>query len=171
MKQLLFLILLFLVGASSYAQSDSIVFETDPAEYEFLYHELFNFSANSIFGAVNSELISPKLNFAESNILDLQINTPQIIDSRLVHPFTNAYWINPFISGYSLNSAAVYRLSDKFKIGGSSFSANSIFNPTPLNFDPNKMNFQGINFYMEYKVSDKFRIGGGIQINHQSSGY
>lgn len=77
---------------------------------------------------------------------------------------------NPFFSGFSVNSLAHYQLNERLSLTGSSFSANSVFNPIQ-SFDPVKMNIQGINFYLEYKVSDKFRIGGGVQVNRNSSAF
>lgn len=84
-------------------------------------------------------------------------------------PFVENFIQSPFISTYSINSIANYRISDKLSLTGSRFSASSVFGvqlPDPTT----KMNIQGVNLHLEYKISDKFRIGGGIQIYQQDNG-
>ncbi|WP_372772487.1 hypothetical protein [Mangrovibacterium sp.] len=169
MKQFLFLILIALFSLKSTAQADSVALEFKHAEYDFLYQELFNFDRNSTFGELDNHLKSPQLHFQTNDILKLEITSPQIVGFQSERPMGMMVQ-TPFSSNYIVNSAAIYRLSDKLKVGGSSFSANSVFSSQPFSFDPSKMNFQGVNLFLEYKVSDKFRIGGGVQIN-QSSGY
>lgn len=146
------------------AQADSILLKPDPVEYEFLYKELFNFSPQSTFGPVVFERPAFYFKLDWANPFE-----PQTTYKYLNYKgSTDVVWYpNPLVSAYFENSSAEYRLNDRWKIGGSSFSARSIYDPVPLDFDPSKMNIRGVNLYMEYKVSDKFRIGGGVQINQQ----
>ena len=160
------LVLLVFIGCCTLlvkAQSDSIRLNPDQVEYEFLYKELFNFSTQSTFGPVVPD--RPAFNFKLNWANPFENQSKDNFSSFYQNRFRGAWYPNPFVSAYFVNSSAEYRLSDRWKIGGNSFSANSIYDPIPLNFDPSKMNIHGINFYMEYKVSDKFRIGGGVQIN------
>ncbi|RKD90088.1 hypothetical protein [Mangrovibacterium diazotrophicum] len=163
MKKLVVLIVITFYSLAAKAQADSILLKPDPVEYEFLYRELFNFSTESTFGPVvpDRPAFNFKLNWANPFETQTTYNFSNFYQSR----FNGAWYPNPFVSAYFVNSSAEYRLSERWKMGGNSFSANSIYDPVPLNFDPSKMNIRGINFYMEYKVSDKFRIGGGVQIN------
>jgi len=166
MKKLVLLVFMACCSLAVKAQADSVLLKPDPVEYEFLYRELFNFSPQSTFGPVVPA--RPAFNFKLDWMNPFQTQTNYHFSNFYRGRLNGVQYPNPLISAYFVNSSAEYRLNDRWKLGGNSFSANSIYDPVPLNFDPSKMNIRGINFYMEYKVSDKFRIGGGVQINQQN---
>lgn len=54
MKSTIFIIVLILSGFIAFAQTDSVKVRAVNPEYDFIYRELFNFSANSTFGELKN---------------------------------------------------------------------------------------------------------------------
>ena len=168
MKVVLIFLFGWLVAITAYGQDETAPVKVDSLETERLYLNLFHFSPQ----AGDGSLISEKMNFQPA----MGWKNPMSFDlsSMAIHrfqpdPIPGFGLFHPFISNYIVSNMAVYKFNDKFSLGGSHFSAHSIFSATPIRFDPAKMNLQGINFFLEYKVSDKFSIGGAIQVNTPAS--
>ncbi|MGQ8335385.1 hypothetical protein ACUNWD_02470 [Sunxiuqinia sp. A32] len=161
-------LVLSLVVLCGYAQNDSVQVSTVKPEYDFIYRELFNFSPNSIFGALRLDEASP-------GISNYKPTTPLVIDFSQFKSFSTLSLTNslpvfsPFIDSFSLTNQAHYKLNDKLILGGNSFSANSIFNPLPLNPNIKDMSIRGASMFLQYKVSDKVKIGGSFSISNQNN--
>ena len=159
---------LFLVVVPSFAQRDSVELSVAHPEYDYIYQEMFNFSENSLFGELN---FSPEY----SPVLNLKLQQPLVIDFNIYDSFNTITLKNslpvfsPFINSLAITNQAHYKLSDKLTIGGNSFSANSIYNPLPLNPSIKDMSIRGASMFLEYKISDKFRVGGSFSISNQST--
>jgi len=166
-KQLFFVFVLTIIDKPVYSQTESanegqhIVEYTSiaglPSDSVALFAEPFFFTEglSSLSKVETLKIQIPKISFYRSEAL------PSLYGSSIQ---------NPFMSAYSLNSMAIYWLSDKLSLTGSSFSANSVFGAQPPNFSPDQMNIHGINFHLEYKISDKVRVGGGLQIYQEANG-
>lgn len=167
LKYVLVLLVVLVVNfVRAQERADSL--QISAVEADMLYRDLFIFSEQSSFGPLLPHLLELKPQFGWKSPLMVQpadyYGTVGSASFTSIHPF------HPFLSNFSVNSAATYRLSDRLLLSGSSISANSIFNPVQSNH-PSQMNFQGVNLYLEYKVSDKFRIGGGVSVNRNPTGY
>lgn len=172
-KQFLFVMIFIVFATKGYAQEYSGPVGLEPDKQVKSEQTGVNF-----YQPLNMPLVfdAGELSFqknAISDLLKLKVERPDFsiypIRTFSFYPFGVSF--TPFISAYSLNSFASYKLSDKLSLSGSNFSANSIFGVQPLHSSPDKMNIQGVNLHLEYKVSDKFRIGGGVQIYHDANGF
>ncbi len=157
------IVFILFLSIASYGQEDSLQFQLEKPELDFLYQELFNFAPNSTFGSLQTTTEPYQLGNLPISPL-VQFNSSSS-SSYFIGRMPGSFMYNPFVADFTINSMAVYSLNDKLKVGGNSFSANSIFDPIPSQFDPSRMNIQGINFFLEYKISDKISIGGSIQVN------
>jgi len=169
MKKLLLLSLLLASWSLSVCgQQDSVGFSppnVHPEVYKFSYQDPLIFSPQPNFSLDLATPPTPALQLDWNN-LSGQFRSYRFsgFEGIVNDPFQ---YQNPFLSAYSVNTTAIYRFNDKWTMGGSSFSGNSVFNPNKFNLDPARMPIQGMNFYMEYKVTGKFSIGGGVQINNR----
>jgi len=169
MKKIVLILVAVLTVSWAKAQESGVSTTLAPAEADIYYRDLFRFDPESLYGPL---LMPSNLTLQAFNSFKTPGIKFEMPDFNYRQPifFQPQFSLNhPFLSAYSLNHAASYRLNDRLTITGSQFSANSIWNPVQT-FDPNKMNIQGVNFQFEYKVSDKFRIGGGIQVNRNQPG-
>lgn len=167
LKSAVIFIFLF-AGMKVSAQERADSLHTDPTEAAVLFHDLFNFSEQPGIGSLFPELINLNQQYGWKNPLSIQFESYSFGHQQRI--LWNGGFGNPFLTNFSINSSATYKLNNKLTLTGSSYSANSIFNPRP-SINPSQMNFQGVNLYLEYKVSDKFRIGGGFQVNRNSGAY
>lgn len=89
-------------------------------------------------------------------------------NSRMTNGFHPGYFNrlpDPFIRNGTIFSQGSYQINDKFKVGGYSFGANSIFSAPLPNQNLNNFDFRGSTLFMEYKVSDKFKIETRVSIS------
>ncbi len=169
LKSIISCCLLLLTVIFAKAQNDSINLSIVQPEYDFLYKELFNFAPNSIFGELKFD--QPVNKYATQS----GFNQPLVIDFNSFQSFktislSNSFPVfNPFINSFSVTNQAHYKLSDKLMFGGNSFSANDIFNPTPLNPSVKDMSIRGASMFLQYKISDKVKVGGSISISNRNS--
>lgn len=71
----------------------------------------------------------------------------------------------PFMRNGTVFSQGSYQINDKFKVGGYSFGANSIFSAPLPNQNLNNFDVHGSTLFMEYKVSDKFKIETRVSVS------
>lgn len=71
----------------------------------------------------------------------------------------------PFLRNGAIFSQGSYQLSDKFKVGGYSFGANSILSAPFPNQGINNFDVRGSTLFIEYKVSDKFKIETRVSVS------
>jgi len=72
---------------------------------------------------------------------------------------------SPFIRDGTVFSAGEYQFSDKFKIGGYSYGANSVFSaPFPNQGLNDSYDFRGNTLFMQYKVSKNFKIETRVNV-------
>ncbi len=165
MKQFLLLILFIPLFNFCFAQEDSLTVVRQfsgagegPGTFPLAGMEMYRTPELSLYSTIPSES------------LNLKIEIPSLYQYQQLNSPANSLgtvYLYPFLSSWSINSAASYRLNDRMTLSGSSFSANSAFSPNSFSLDPSKMDIQGINFELNYKVSDKVRIGAGFQIHSQ----
>ena len=74
------------------------------------------------------------------------------------------FYPSPFFRNGVIFSGASYKLNDKFKLGGYSFGANSIFSAPLPNQGMNNFDTRGATMFMEYKVSKKFKIETRVSV-------
>ena len=162
------LVLIFQVIAC-YAQSDSVRYETNPAEIDFYYRELYNFRPGSTFGPLipNPPALQQKFDLSQSLVIDFST----FPSYKTVSLSTHFPAFHPFINAVSVHNFAEYSLGNRLKYGGTGYSANSVFNPFPLNPEFKNMNMRGVSMFLEYKVSKNVRIGGSIHVNSQQGLY
>ena len=151
-----------------FAQTDSTNVSTLKPEYDFMYHELFNFQPNSTFGELKFQPEAPLLN------LNLNLNQGLVIDYNLFSGMqnirlSNYSYINPFINSFSITNQGYYKLNDKLMMGGNSFAGNSIYNPLPVNSSIQEMSIRGATMFLQYKISKNVRVGGGVSISNQDA--
>ncbi|HZH70902.1 MAG TPA: hypothetical protein VFD91_00310 [Mariniphaga sp.] len=70
----------------------------------------------------------------------------------------------PFIREGTVLSSAAYQLNDRFKVGGYSFGANSIFTAPFPNQGFNNFDVHGSTLFMQYKVSKNFKIETRVNV-------
>jgi hypothetical protein len=89
-------------------------------------------------------------------------------NSRMTTGFHHGYYNIipvPFVQSGTIFSQGSYQINDKFKVGGYSFGANSIFSAPLPNQNLNNFDFRGSTLFMEYKVSDKFKIETRVSVS------
>lgn len=136
-------------------------------EHDISYQQFL--SGISPLGELMQPIQLPEFNFNDALAQKLNYNFSGYsfnnLYSRGLHPGYFNFTTAPFIQNGTIFSQGSYQLNDKFKVGGYSFGANSIFS-TPLpnqNFD--NYDFRGSTFFMEYKVSDKFKIETRVSVS------
>jgi hypothetical protein len=172
-KQFLFILIMLVFVQEGFSQTDSVLGGPEvsgsvqmrgmePAFLPVFSEPLPVSSKVASFSSIDAQ-----------ELLKLKIERPdfEFYQSEINPAFPRSYFQNPLISAYSLNSLATYKISERFSLSGSRFSANDVFGIQRLNPSPYEMNIQGVNLQLEYQISDKFRIGGGVQIYHQSNGF
>lgn len=169
MKSIISGIILLCVSLGGFSQADTRILPEDKPMYDFLYHELFNFSPNSTFGELAPVPPFLQQKFAPSQSLAFDFTSTR--PSKNILFSTNLPVVSPFVSSFSLNNYAEYQLNDNLKFGGNSFSVKSIFSPVGANPWNQNLSFQGASMFLEYKVSKSVRIGGSIGIVNRNSSY
>ena len=167
LKSIVSCCLLVFIASWANAQNDSIRQPTVQPEFDFLYQELFNFTPNSLFGELNFDQPVNKFANPFSFHQPLLIHFNSFQSLKTIQISNSLPVFNPFIHSFSITNQAHYKLSDKFTLGGNSFSANDIFNPVPLNPSVKDMSIHGASMFLQYKISDKFKVGGSFSISNQ----
>ncbi len=75
------------------------------------------------------------------------------------------FYPSPFFRNGTILSGATYKLNDKFKLGGFSYGANSIFSAPMPNQGLNNFDTRGATMFLQYKVSDKFKIETRVNVS------
>ncbi len=167
-RKLMYLLLLFCFSRAAAQEGlTPLLPEQDSselaAERQIMYHQLLN-------GTFDTELFSepvqlPEFNFQQELMKRWNYN-PELTTGTIYfggfHPSLFGYFPSPFLSGGSVFSQGSYQLSDKFKVGGFSYGANSVFSaPMPAfgHFDT-----RGATMFMQYKVSKNFKIETRINV-------
>jgi hypothetical protein len=73
---------------------------------------------------------------------------------------------SPFLRNETVFSGSVYRLNDRFSLGGYSFGANSVFTAPLPNQGMNPFDVRGSTLFMQYKVSKNFKIETRVNVTH-----
>ncbi len=162
------IITLLFIGFSLYAQQDSVELKMDNPEFDFIYNELFNFNENSVFGPIILDPPSLQSNYTPK-WKPLIFGLSKFNSLKTITISNSLPVFSPFVNSFSLNSYGEYQLGDKLKFGGNSFSANSIYNPLPINPDLNDMSIHGASMFLQYEVSKSVSIGGSISVTNQKN--
>ncbi len=72
---------------------------------------------------------------------------------------------SPFFRNGMIFGGSTYGISDKFKLGGYSFGANSVFSAPLPNQNPNTFDTRGATMFMQYKVSKNFKIETRVSVS------
>lgn len=174
MRKLLILFLMVISFATN-AQEGLAPLMTEPetdslqlaVERQLMYHQLLN-------GTMESDLFSqpfelPKFDFNAGlmNRWNLSFND-LAFSSYNSNRFGYGYFgihPSPFVRDETIFSAGEYQFSDKFKIGGYSYGANSVFSaPFPNQGLNNNYDFRGNTLFMQYKVSKNFKIETRVNV-------
>ncbi|MGV8139181.1 MAG: hypothetical protein AB2L20_28640 [Mangrovibacterium sp.] len=160
------ILVMFLFWLTVNAQSDSVKIPAVEPEYDFLYQELFNFDPASTFGGlvVGPPFLQQKFTGLENQ--PFTFNFYRKIPFGTSLPTSNFSLFHPLINSFSIQTAASYRLNDKFILSGNSFSANSIYNLLPASPDLRNMNIRGASMFLQYKISKSIHIGGGVSVTN-----
>ncbi len=75
--------------------------------------------------------------------------------------------ISPFFHSGTVFSQGSYQVNDKFRLGGYSYGANSVFSAPMHNNGFNSFDTRGSTLFLQYKVNDKFKIETSINV-HQN---
>lgn len=70
----------------------------------------------------------------------------------------------PFSRDVTVLSSAAYQLNDRFKVGGYSFGANSIYTAPFPKQGFNNFDVHGSTLFMQYKVSKNFKIETRVNV-------
>lgn len=166
MKNVFCIIVIFLSGLTVKAQSDSVKIPAAEPEYDFLYQELFNFDPASTFGGLVTDTPFLQQKFTGPENQPFILSFYRQIPPGITLVTTNFLLFHPLANSFSVQSAASYRLNDKFTLSGNSFSANSVFNPLPASPDFKHMSIRGASMFLQYKISKSIHIGGGISVTN-----
>ena len=172
-KLLIFLLLIFSLAAKAQEGLAPLMTESKPdsiqlaAERQLMYQQLIN-------GTLENELFVPPFelpdfDFSEGMMNHWNLNFDDIAPGYQYfgrfRPGFLGFSPSPFIRNGTVFSAGEYQLSDKFKIGGYSYGANSIFSaPLPNQGFSNNYDFRGNTMFMEYKVSKNFKIETRVNV-------
>ena len=75
---------------------------------------------------------------------------------------------SPFFHSGTVFNQAVYRLNEKFTLGGNSFGVNSLFSAPLPRRGGNQWETRGASMFMQYKVNKNFRIETRISVTGNS---
>lgn len=77
--------------------------------------------------------------------------------------FSNIH-VSPFLQSGTVFTKGSYNLGEKFRLGGYSYGANSIFSAPFPNQGINNYDFRGSTLFMQYKVSKNFKIETRVNV-------
>ena len=136
-------------------------------EREIMYQQFL--SGISPLGELMQPAKIPEFNFNEAISQRLSYDMSGYLFSsrfsRGLYPSNSYFTTAPFSRSGTVFSQGSYQLNDKFKVGGYSFGANSIFSAPLPNQNLNNFDFRGSTLFMEYKVSDKFKIETRVSVS------
>jgi len=168
----LFFILLFFTGLNAMAQEGltPLMPETDStqlaAERQMMYHKLLNGSPENDLFAQPIHL--PNFDFKSELEQRWNYGLPLSLNSEFFNNFSPGYfgYVSPalFLRNGSVFSQGQYQLSDKFKVGGFSYSGNSIFAAPLPSHGLNNFDTHGATMFMQYKVSKNFKIETRVSV-------
>jgi hypothetical protein len=141
---------------------DSAQLET---ERQILYRQLLSGTLET--GGMIPDLDLPEFDF-QTAFEQYSFNSKEFIFAPPIFETTNfgahGFYPSPFYRNGTVFSAASYQLNDKFKLGGYSFGANSVFSAPLPNRGMNNFDTRGATMFMEYKVSKNFKIETRISV-------
>lgn len=164
MKSIVCLFTLLLIGSVTLAQSDSTKVSTVNPEYEFIYHELFNFMPNSTFGELKLEqapFLQQKFNFQPEYMIDFNLFSGM----KSISLSNQQFYFNPFINSGTITSQDNYQLNDRLVFGGNSFAGSTIFDNLPANPSIQDMSIRGASMFLQYQLSKKVKLSGSFSIS------
>ena len=173
MKTLFFLFLIFISWSATAQEKLMPVMslEKDSTQIELerqiLYRQLLSGTLQS--GGLIPDLELPKTDF-NTAIAQQQynFNVQEFLNSGELQTFSfhnPGIIFSPFLRNGAVFSGATYKINDKFKMGGYSFGANSIFSAPLPNQGMNNFDVQGASMFFQYKVSDKFKIETRVSVS------
>jgi hypothetical protein len=92
------------------------------------------------------------------------LNNPPVFSDLYLN---TGFGFSPFFSTGKIFNQASYRLSDRLLLGGSSFGAQSVFNPLEINSSMQNMNWKGASMFLQYKVSKSVKVEGRVSISNR----
>ena len=164
MKSIVCLFTFLLIGSVAFAQSDSTKVSTVNPEYEFIYHELFNFMPNSTFGELKLEqapFLQQKFNFQPEYTIDFNAFSGM----KSISLSNQQFYFNPFINSGTITSQDNYQLNDRLVFGGNSFAGSTIFDNLPANPSIQDMSIRGASMFLQYQLSKKVKLSGSFSIS------
>lgn len=136
-------------------------------ERQILYRQLLS-------GALQSGGLVPDLEIPEFDIStaiaqrQYNFNVQENLNPGELQTFSfqqPGFIFSPFLRNGAVFSSATYQLNDKFKLGGYSFGANSVFSAPLPNQNMNNFDVRGATMFFQYKVSDKFKIETRVSVS------
>lgn len=176
-ERTIFILLLIFISCSVSAQEKLMPvmpLTQDSAQIELerkiMYRQLLSGTLET--GGMIQNLEIPKFDFnaAVTQYYNFGLNDLNYISA--IFNFNNnnsfGFFPSPFFRNGTVFSAASYKLNDKFKIGGYSFGANSIFSAPLPNQGMNNFETRGATMFMQYKVSKNFKIETRVSVTHDN---
>jgi len=176
----LLILFLMIISFAAAAQEGLAPLMTDPvpdsvqleAERQMMYHQLLN-------GTLDSDLFTqpiqlPEFDFKSEIIQRWNLNFNDLAYSPgyfgAFYPGRFTFQPSQFLLSGTVFSAGEYQFSDKFKVGGFSYGANSVFSaPIPNNGFNTNYDYRGASMFMQYKVSKNFKIETRVNVQQNNN--
>ena len=137
-------------------------------ERQLMYHQLLNGTLETELSDQSFQL--PEFDFNSALMNRWNYNYDWLSFNRAHLNFYNpggfGFYPSPFLRDATVLSSGEYQFSDKFKIGGFSYGANSIFSAPFPGQGLNDFDYRGATMFMQYKVNKNFKIETSINIQH-----
>ena len=170
-KLLIFLIMLIHAGA--YAQEgltplmpeEDTLFLNPAAERQLLYQQMLFPSEESFL--LTNDFRLPEMDFNTALIQRWHPNFSELTfpyNEHYLFTGISSFYPSPFLRNAAVLSEGTYQLSDKFKIGGYSYGASSIFTAPLPHPGINNFDTRGASMFFQYKVSKNFKIETHINV-------
>ena len=135
-------------------------------ERQMIYYQLLSGTLNSEFSYQSFQLPEFDFNSALTNRWSYNYDGFSFNNSRLnlFNPGGFGFYPTLFLRDATVLSSGEYQFSDKFKIGGFSYGANSVFSAPFPNQGLNNYDYRGATMFMQYKVSKNFKIETSVNV-------
>ena len=172
-KIIMLFLMLFSVAANAQEGLAPLMMEPEPdsvqlaAERQMMYHQLLSGTLENDLFSQQFEL--PEFDFNAGLMNQWNLNFSDLASDPYFfgrfRPGNFGIHTSPFVREGTIFSAGEYQFSDKFKIGGYSYGANSVFSaPFPNQGLNNNYDFRGNTMFMQYKVSKNFKIETRVNV-------
>lgn len=172
-KLLILFLIIFSLAATAQEGLAPLMTEPEPdsvqlaAERQMMYQQLINGTLETNLFAEPLQLPALDFNSAIAERLNMNYSGYTFNSGSFGQFYPGAFGFHPspFVHSGSVFSAGEYKFSDKFKIGGFSYGANSVFSaPLPNQGLNNNYDFRGATMFMQYKVSKNFKIETSVNV-------